>query len=132
MTAVHPNAETLRAIYANLDLIGEHLAEDAVLHPATRDVDPDAGPVRGAAAVVRWETELVAATGGTLVMDVQRITANDQFGTVLGTLRAVLGGREYADAFCGVWRFRDGRVVEHWENIHDPHGLRAALAQMRQ
>ncbi|MFC0435523.1 nuclear transport factor 2 family protein [Kutzneria buriramensis] len=127
MTAVHPNVETLRAVYRDLTCIGDHLDEHAVLHPATRAVDPDAGEVRGAAAVQRWEVDLVDSTDATLVMDVQHITANDHFGAVLGTLRARFGDQEFTEAFCGLWRFRDGRIVEHWENIYDPRRL-AAIA----
>lgn len=127
MTAVHPNVETLRAVYQDLTRIGEYLDENAVLHPATRGVDPGAGEVRGAPAVERWEADLVESANGTLVMEVQQITANDHFGTVLGTLRAVFGDQEFSGPFCGVWRFSDGRIVEHWENIYDPQRL-AAIA----
>lgn len=73
------------------------------------------------------EAALMAATGGTLVMDVESITANAHFGCAMGTLRAGGGssGRtEIAMAFCGVWRFdEEGRAVEHWENAEDPGRL---------
>lgn len=131
MTAVHPNVEILRAVYENLTRIGDYLDEHVVLHPATRAVDPDAGVVRGAAAVQRWEADLVNSTGGTLVMDVQHITANDHFGTVLGTLRAIFGDQEFVEAFCGLWRFQHGRIVEHWENIYDPKRLAAIASATR-
>jgi len=52
-------------------------------------------------------------------MDVQHITANDYFGAVLGVLRAHLDGDNLAMPFCGLWRFRDGLIVEHWENGYD-------------
>ena len=76
-----------------------------------------------------WEVDLVNSTNGTLVMDVQHITTNDHFGAVLGTLRAVFGDQEFTEAFCGLWRFQDGRIVEHWENIYDPRRL-AAIASV--
>ncbi|EGH15683.1 hypothetical protein PSYMP_29424, partial [Pseudomonas amygdali pv. morsprunorum str. M302280] len=25
--------------------------------------------------------------------------------------------------FCGLWRFRDGKIVEHWENVYDVRAL---------
>ncbi len=51
-------------------------------------------------------------------MDVESITANEHFGTVLGMLRAKVANSEESLAvpFCGVWRFQGGQAVEHWEN----------------
>ncbi|MBC9715764.1 nuclear transport factor 2 family protein [Streptomyces sp. TRM66268-LWL] len=128
-TGMHPNALLLRELYADLARIGEFVHEDVVLHPAIRDVDPTSRDQVGRAAVVEWERELLAATGGTLVMNVQDITANDHFGTVLGRLEGRFGDTPFAQAFCGVWRFEDGKATEHWENIYTPN-LLASLTQV--
>ncbi len=61
-------------------------------------------------------------------MNVEHIVANDSFGTVLGTLRGRFGETYFAQPFCGLWRFRDGRITEHWENIYDPGHLKTVLA----
>jgi ketosteroid isomerase-like protein len=58
-------------------------------------------------------------TKNTLVMDVQHIVANDHFGAVLGVIRAHPNGQVMEMPFCGLWRFRSGRIVEHWENAYD-------------
>ncbi|NGO79716.1 ester cyclase [Streptomyces sp. YC504] len=129
MTSTHPNALKLRELYADLSRIGEFVHDDVVLHPATRAVDPAVGDQVGREAVVEWERELLGATGDTLVMNVQDITANDQFGTVLGTLEGRFGDVPFAQAFCGVWRFENGKVTEHWENIYTPD-LLASLVQV--
>ncbi|MGW7696469.1 nuclear transport factor 2 family protein [Streptomyces asiaticus] len=70
---------------------------------------------RGIRAVRAHEQALLRMTEYTLVMDVEQITANDHFGTVLGVLRAERP-REISVPFCGLWRFVDGRIAEHWEN----------------
>jgi ketosteroid isomerase-like protein len=119
----HPNARTLRAIYADLTRLGEYTSEDVVLHPADRGA-----PVVGRERAVAKERDLIRLTGGTLVMDVERIVANDQFGAVLGVLRAHRDGQSLAVPFCGLWRFREGRVTEHWENAYDLSALDAFLA----
>jgi hypothetical protein len=118
---IHPNVRTLRAIYADLTRLGEFAADDMVLHSAEREVlsDPTAGRIVGKRAAVAKERDLIRLTGGTLVMDVEHIAANDHFGTVVGVLRAHRGAATLAVPFCGVWRFRNGLITEHWENAYD-------------
>jgi len=122
----HPNVETLRAVYADLARIGEYTSDDVVLHAAER------GPADirhvGRQAVAAKEEELIRLTGDTLVMEVEEITANDHFGAVLGVLRAHRDGDTIAVPFCGLWRFRDGLIVEHWENAYELTGLTRFLA----
>ncbi|MFC0430396.1 nuclear transport factor 2 family protein [Kutzneria buriramensis] len=122
----HPNVETLRAVYADLARIGEYTSADVVLHAAER------GPADiryvGRRAVVDKEKELIRLTGDTLVMDVDQIVADDHFGAVLGVLRAHRDGDTVAVPFCGLWRFRDGLIVEHWENAYELAGLTRFLA----
>jgi hypothetical protein len=119
--ATHPNVRTLRAIYADLTRLGEYAADDMVLHTAEREVCSDVTARRavGKEACVAKERQLIDLTGGTLVMDVELITANDHFGAVFGVLRAHRGRATLAIPFCGLWRFRDGLITEHWENAYD-------------
>ncbi len=125
-TTTHPNVGTLRAVYAELPRIAEFATEDIVLHRADRTPEnPHA--LRGVEAALAHERALVRMTGDTLVMDVAQISANDHFGTVIGVLRAT-SPREIAMPFCGLWRFVDGRLAEHWENAYDPAALRDLFA----
>ncbi|KAK5651254.1 hypothetical protein OQA88_12662 [Cercophora sp. LCS_1] len=111
----------LRYLYADLTRISEIVSDEIVLHTADRDLhSPPKAPVKGVAAVQAHEEALIASTGGTLVMDVQSLTANEHFGTSLGVLRATKAGKEdLAIPFCGVWRFKGGKAVEHWEQAAD-------------
>src|SRR3954454_4766581 len=99
---VHPNVEVLEAVYDDLTRIGEFSADDVVLHRADREESraETGGVVVGKKAVTDWEVGLIGLTGGTLVMDVDDITANDFFGTVTGVIRAQPGGREVVMPFC--------------------------------
>jgi hypothetical protein len=118
----HPNVTVLRTIYADLTRLGEFAATDMVLHPAERWGDgPVAGTERivGKEAAVAKERDLIRRTDGTLKMDVEHIAANDYFGAVFGVLRAHRGDAALAVPFCGLWRFRDGLIAEHWENAYD-------------
>ena len=128
--ANHPNVRTLRAVYADLTRLGEFAADDMVLHSAKREVcgDPAVARIVGKKAAVAKERDLIRLTGGTLVMDVEHIVANDHFGTVVGVLRAHRGGATLAVPFCGVWRFRDGLITEHWENAYDLSAFATFLA----
>ena len=125
--AAHPNVETLRTIYADLTCIADHCDDDVVLHTADRAITDGPGIVRGKDAVLAQEKALIRATGGTLLMDVQDIIANDHFGAVTGILRARLATGDVAMPFCGLWRFRDGRIIEHWENAYQASVLLEAF-----
>ncbi|KAK6833254.1 hypothetical protein PG987_007948 [Apiospora arundinis] len=111
--------DMLRWLYADLTRISQVAHPDIVLHR----VHDHSHPLRGAAAAQQHEEGLVAAAGGTLVMDVDRVSANAHFGSVMGTLRARSANKskaipDLAVPFCGVWRFDDrGRLAEHWENV---------------
>lgn len=99
---------------------------DIILHPANRSLAPSIQPIRGIEAVQAYEEGLLAATMGTLEMKVESIAANTYFGAVLGTLRAGREGDQgqaIAMPFCGLFKFEDGKVVEHWENAADPARL---------
>lgn len=119
MTSEHPNAAMLRAVYADLSSIGQYLTHDVVLHTAEREVPGAVRQVIGQGPVVTHEQALIAATGATLVMRVEQIIANDYFGAVTGSLCAERDGAKIALPFCGLWRFDNGRIAEHWENAYD-------------
>src|SRR5512143_540243 len=99
--AVHPNAEILRYIYADLTRLEAYASDDMVLYAAERTTGE--GRYVGMYAAVAKEHELIQLTDGTLVMDVEHIVANDHFGAVLGVLRARRNGRALAVPFCGLW-----------------------------
>lgn len=127
MNETHPNVAVLRTIYQDLRRIADFSHESVVLHPAERSIRPDALAVVGKQAVLAKELELIRMTEGSLIMDVTQIVANEFFGAVLGILRAAKAGRELAIPFCGLWRFRDGLVVEHWENAYDASAMGSFL-----
>lgn len=112
------HADLLRWLYADLTRLERVAAPTLLLH---RFNDAGRPPLRGAAAAQAHEEGLVAATRGTLVMDVESVVANAHFGSVMGTLRAGGDGGGHpplAVPFCGLWRFdAQGRLAEHWENV---------------
>lgn len=114
----HPNVETLRAIYADFSRLAEYASDDVVLH-AHGSRGLMAGDYFGKRAVLSKEMELYRRSGGSLEMTADHIVANDHFGAVLGRLKANRDGQEFVGEVCGLWRFRDGVVVEHWENCAD-------------
>jgi predicted SnoaL-like aldol condensation-catalyzing enzyme len=119
MSTLHPNIATLRSIYEDLRCIKRHAHEDMVLHTAQRHDEPDSGCIYGRAAVVEKMEALIRGSGDTLKMHVESIIANDYFGAVLGSIRVRRGDNEIGMPFCGLWRFGDGCILEHWENSYD-------------
>lgn len=129
MNATHPNVSILRAIYQDLRRIADFSHETVVLHPAERSHIEGVLPVVGKRAVLDKELSLIRMTDESLVMEVSEIVADESFGAVLGTLRAAKNGRTLAMPFCGLWRFRDGLIVEHWENAYDASVMGSFLAR---
>jgi hypothetical protein len=128
----HPNTETLRAIYADLACVAKYADDNVVLHTADRCVVGQPGQAFGKEAVIARELELIRLAGNTLVMDVQDITANDHFGTVLGILRARLNGGDIAMPFCGLWRFNKGWVsnLRRTSFLYPPAAFRTLLSSI--
>lgn len=120
------NCQILRYVYADFERLAETASAGIVLHPADR-VGP-ADDRHGLADVLTHERSLLAATAGTLVMDVRQIAASDHFGAVLGILRSD-APQVVAMPFCGLWRFDDGKLVEHWENAFDAAELGRLLTE---
>ena len=127
MSTMHPNIATLRSIYEDLRRIEHHADDDMVLHVAQRRDGPGPGCIYGRTAVAEKMKALIRESGGTLRMQVDSIVANDYFGAVLGSIRAGLGDTEIGMPFCGLWRFRDGCILEHWENAYDIAALDAFM-----
>jgi ketosteroid isomerase-like protein len=127
--AIGANLDALRAIYADLTKIGDCSAEGVVLHTAERELPNAVRAYRGRSAVVGREADLVAALRGELVMDVEFLSATAYFAAVAGKLRATLDGEQLAMPFCGLWRFEDGKIVEHWENAYDAAAFEEFIAR---
>ncbi|OAI80555.1 nuclear transport factor 2 family protein [Ralstonia pseudosolanacearum] len=123
MRGNHPNVSMLEAVYADLTRIAEYCDDDVVLHTADRGAAGGPAEVFGKVAVLDKELDLIRLTSQTLHMDVESIIANDHFGAVMGVLRARRDGHSIGMPFCGLWRFRNGRIVEHWENAYDAGAL---------
>jgi hypothetical protein len=119
MPGTHSNVATLETIYADLSRIADYCDDDVVLHTADRGASGGPTEIVGRKAVLDKELDLIRLTGKTLHMDVQQIIANDYFGAVTGILRSRRNGSAIGMPFCGLWRFRHGRIVEHWENAYD-------------
>ncbi|TGJ86712.1 hypothetical protein E0Z10_g2022 [Xylaria hypoxylon] len=105
--------ELLRYLYADLTRLSQVASPDIVLHCSDHTTS-----LRGIAAAQAHEEALVAATGGTLHMDVKSVTMDGELRGVRGFMRARKPGLEDLEAqFYGLWRFENGKPVEHFENI---------------
>ncbi|KAI0432063.1 hypothetical protein F5Y09DRAFT_340014 [Xylaria sp. FL1042] len=106
--------QLLQYLYADLRRLSEVVSPDIVLHP----FDTRHTSLHGVAEVQAHENALVAATDGTLRMDVESMAVSGNYAVVAGTIRARKTGLADLEAgFCGLWRFEDGIPVEHWEEV---------------
>ncbi|KAF2969275.1 hypothetical protein GQX73_g4295 [Xylaria multiplex] len=106
-------AELLRYLYADLTRLNQVASPDIVLHCYDK-----ATSLYGIAAAQAHEEALVAITGGTLQMDIKAVDVSEEHGVVHGFIRAHKPGQEDLNMqFRGVWHFKDGKIVEHFEEI---------------
>jgi predicted SnoaL-like aldol condensation-catalyzing enzyme len=119
----HPHVQVLRTVYGDGDLrrLDQYASDDIILHRADREPS-----VSGKPAVLAYERRTAAANR---VMNVEQIIANDYFGVAMGSITANGAGRELHMPFCGLWRFADGALVEHWENAYDIAALKSFLTE---
>lgn len=125
--AEHRYAEVLRTLYRDWEKLPDYAAEGFVLHRSDRSVK-DVSVCRGVQDALTHRKALLYTTDNTLEMDVRHVIANDHFGVAMGVLTA-RRPREVEMPFCDLWRFVDGDVVEHWENVYFPSHLDALLAE---
>ncbi|MEV6576380.1 nuclear transport factor 2 family protein [Streptomyces sp. NPDC051577] len=119
----------MRTLYEDLTRIGDYIADDVVYHLAHRGLGLGLpARVHGRQAVIDSEQALCRLTDGTLRASIDAIAANDFFAAVTGTFHADVGDEAIVFPFCGLWRFRDGLIVEHWQNAYDPAILHRQLA----
>ncbi|WP_460072996.1 nuclear transport factor 2 family protein [Streptomyces sp. YKOK-I1] len=122
----HPNVSTLRTIYGSLSSsVAEFVADDVVLHIPVRDPDGNRIQIRGKEKVLEYEAASIKIAADILDISVEHIYANDFFGVAFGKMMI---GDDLATPFCGLWRFADGKITEHWENPYDADALMARLS----
>ncbi|KAI0470330.1 hypothetical protein F4859DRAFT_522810 [Xylaria cf. heliscus] len=122
-------AELLQYFYQDIT----RLSEVSSPYLYTRIIDRERTVLVGLDKAQARMEALKEATGGTLLMDVERIIANRNLGMVFGFVRAQSPGlQDLALRFCGIWRFVDGIAVEHSEaTAEDPVKLDTWLWRAR-
>ena len=119
-TFVHPNALILRAGYDDPSIHAKIFTDDFVAH--TLGDNPTAGDWHGAGEMAEHLKRIRALSGDT--MKVAPLTpfswANDGFGITFSRAVATRGDASLDQYVCGVWRFEDGKIAEHWELFSEP------------
>ncbi|MBW3611369.1 MAG: nuclear transport factor 2 family protein [Actinobacteria bacterium] len=124
----HPNADLLRKGYdafskGDLDTIrNEVFSPDVVFHVAGRN--PLSGDYRGADEVFGFFGRLFELSGGTLVLELHDVVANDGHAVGLSRLSAQREGKTLDGANgVEVYHVQDGRVTEAWLTTEDNYSF---------
>jgi ketosteroid isomerase-like protein len=108
----HPNEDLLRIAYGmrnqgEVSGTRDLFLDDVLWHTLSGDVHG----VDQVLAMLAASDEMAA---GSISREVHALFANDDYGMVLVTVRAVRHGRPFADRQVHVYRFRDGKIAEFW------------------
>lgn len=112
---MHPNEALLRREYeararGDLRALEEIFHEDIVWHVPGRSAI--AGTYRGRVEVMEYTRRRRELAQGTFEITVHDILANDDWALVIATGRAERHGRLHEWRAHGLYRFKDGQIVE--------------------
>lgn len=111
--------ELLKKIYANPELVFEHLHPDFTLHSPGRS--PIAGTFYGAEGIRKHFADFERLSSGSYKHDVQEAyLADDNWGMVVSVMEGERNGVSLDMWGFGLWRFKDGLLIDHWETLSDP------------
>ena len=89
----------------------ENLDDECVFH-AGSDKLPAGGDFHGKQEIMgRWLPEL-GATFQDMRLNLSEFIDGGDSIAVVGTIRARVAGTDIKDAFCHVWHYRDGKVID--------------------
>jgi ketosteroid isomerase-like protein len=121
----HPNEVLVREANAALGrremdaFRNQYFAEDIRWHIPGRS--PLAGDYEGVAQVLEYSGRVLELSGGTLVVELRDVLANDEHVVTLFTIRAERAGKHWEDSYVTVSRIRDGKLAEHWSYPGDQY-----------
>lgn len=120
----HPNAALLRRIYSGeADAVYGALAPEYVAHVPAAAIEGDYAGANGHRA---HREAIMRLTNGTLrKLQLDAFLANDEWGIVPFTLTAERDGQTLNVQAFGIWRFRDGKIAEHWAMVADQRAFDA-------
>lgn len=115
----HPNVELLRKIYArDRDALKSGMSPDFVCHTPGRS--QISGNYKGTDFLTVRIAKVAELTGGTFrARSLGPMLVNDEWGMVPVQVSAERDGKKMDMPAFGIWRFKDGQVLEHWEMNYD-------------
>jgi ketosteroid isomerase-like protein len=122
--AEHPNVQRIRDAYAafaagDLPAVFKDLAPDAVFHFSGEG--PNSGDHKGEEAISTALVNLFELTGGSLVLDIKGVYADDHHGAVVIRETATrTDGAKLDVNEVHVLAIQDGRITELWDLPDDP------------
>ena len=118
-TNFHINALILRAGYEAPNIHASIFTDDFIAH--TPGKNPVAGDWHGAEEMAEHLHRILKLSNNT--MSVETITpfslANKDFGVQFSRATANRGNQRIDQFVCGIWRFKNGKIAEHWELVSD-------------
>jgi ketosteroid isomerase-like protein len=120
----HPNEELLRKAYegfatGNMEPVTAAFDENIVWHSPGRSAI--SGDFEGRDAVMAFFGKVVELSGGTFVLSVHDVLANDEHGAGLIHATAKRGDASWEGNIVHVIHFTGGRVTEVWVHEQDQY-----------
>ena len=109
--------ELLRRIYADIGALGANLHPEFKVHAPGQNLI--AGEFAGLDGLMAHLSKMQELTNSSLKLQPVSFLADDGWGMVVSQLSAERNDKRLDAQGFGVWRFQDGKIIDHWEAVSD-------------
>lgn len=107
--------ELLKKIYADFEAVPPNLHSEFKLHSPGQS--PVAGEFDGLDGLIAHLSYMQELSGNTMRLEPQSFLADEKWGMVVSRITAERNGRQLDMPGFGLWRFQDGKLIDHWESV---------------
>lgn len=110
--------ELLKKIYNDANLVFDYLHPDFTLHSPGQNLI--AGTYYGADGIREHFADMERLSGGSFNHDVhETFLADDNWAMVVHCMEGERNGKRMNMWGFGLFRFKDGLIIDHWESVAD-------------
>lgn len=112
------NVDLLRKIYTDFEVMLANLHPDFTLYSPGRS--PVAGEFQGRDGFVEHISQMRELSNNSMDLNAHTFLANEDWGIGISHIAGERNGKKMDLEGFGVWRFQDGKLIEHWEFQSNP------------
>jgi len=109
--------EIIKSIYADIEALPQHLHSDFKLHSPGKSLV--AGEFAGLEGMIGHLTHMQTLSDNTMKLQASNFMADEKWGIGVSRITALRDDKQLDTVGFGLWRFADGKLIDHWEFVSD-------------